>query len=472
MGMPTHSQPKTKPSITELLPIFKELLPVKVIQKLVHMVQKNYYNRIFTPIVLVWCLIYQRLNNDHTCEAVVSHLSSGKLDYFDEEHTLPLSQRIKSSSTAAYCKGRQRLPLSILQGAISHAAQVIQQWPGSFSLWLGHHVALTDGTTILLKPEPELVKHYGRHKNQHGESYWVIMRVLVAFCLTTGAILGVIDGSLHTSEQLLCVELFAQAIANSVYVGDANFGIFSVVQAACHYNVWVVLRVTRSRACALAKNNKKKLYPNSDIKVKWSPSPYDQIHPNMSIFPIEGRLIYVKLQRPGFRPIDLYLFTTLLDANRYTVEELVKLYSLRWHVELNLRYVKDTLEMGLLTSKSVDMVRKELFAGMLAYNIIRGFMVKSALQANLPPLELSFTRCWRYIWSTLLTIRPTDSEQYVIQVFQMLLIRLARCKLPKRHYFRMEPRAVHRRPAVYPNLKCSRAEARQHLLLLEVSMKS
>ena len=59
----------------------------------------------------------------------------------------------------------------------------------------------------------------------------------------------------------------------------------------------------------------------------------------------------------------MYLFTTLLDAEPYTVEKLVELYGLRWHVELNLCYVKDTLDMALLAGKSVDIVRKELHAG-------------------------------------------------------------------------------------------------------------
>jgi hypothetical protein len=460
-NMSTLSQPPAKPGPAELLPVFQELLPVQVVRDLVRATKRRFYERLFTPLILVWCMIYQRLNADHSLDAVVSYVDSGAVDHLDERHAQPVSQRKQSESTAAYSKGRQRLPLAVLQGALAHTAHAIRWVLGDDGLWLGHPVALLDGTTFLLRPEPELVAHYGRHRNQHGETYWVIMRAVVAFCLFTGALLGVVDGSVYASEQALAVQLLAQAVAGSVYVGDRNFGVFSVAQAARHSGVWVLLRLTRTRARALAK---RKLHSGEDLRVHWKPSQDDQLHPDMAAAPIEGRLIYVRLERLGFRPVELYLFTTLLDASRYTVEKLVELYGLRWHVELDIRYVKDTLDMGLLTGKSVDIVRKELTVGLLAYNLIRGYMVKAAQRAKLSPLALSFTRCWRRVRDILLTWHSAGSAQRIASIVHRLLDRLARCKLPRRHRYRIEPRAVRRRPAAYPALKGSRADARQSLL--------
>lgn len=456
--MYTKSQPKNKPGFRELLPVFEELLPVQLLREWIQVSGNRFYERLFTPLILVWCFLYQRLNEDHTCDAAVSHVASGSVDHWDTRHKKPASQRIQSESTAAYSKGRKRLPLSVLQEALRHTGQVIGQWMGADGLWFGHPVGLLDGTTILLRPEPELVAHYGRHHSRGKETYWVVMRVVATFCLGTGALLGVAEGALQISEQALAAMIFA---SGSVYVGDRNFGVFSIVQAARHHNAWVVLRMTKQRARALAGRT---MQSGEDLRVSWQHSAKDQLHPNMSANPIEGRLIFVRLERTGFRPVEVVLFTTLLDAERYTVEELVKLYGLRWHVEVNLRYVKSTLEMGLLTGKSVDIVRKELHAGLLAYNVIRGYMVQAARKAALPPLTLSFTRCWRRVREMLLTLRPTDSAKHIARILERLLVRLARCILPKRPRFRIEPRAVHRRPDVYPNLKRSRVEARQWLL--------
>lgn len=459
--MPALVQPASRPSSAELLPVFQELLPVQVLRDLIQASKKRFYERLFTPLILVWCMIYQRLNADHSLDAVVSYVATGAVDRLDQRHVEPVSQRLQSESTAAYSQGRQRLPLTVLQGALGHTAHTVRQALGADGLWLGHPVGLLDGTTFLLWPEPELVQHYGRHQNQHGETYWVIMQVVVAFCLCSGALLGVVDGALYTSEQALAVEVLAQAVAGSVYVGDRNFGVFSVAQAARHYGVEVLLRLTRRRAHALAK---RKLDAGADLAVSWQPTQADQLHPGMSAAPLAGRLIYVRVERPGFRPVELYLFTTLLETRRYTVAKLVELYGLRWHVELDIRYVKDTLDMGLLTGKSVDIVRKELTAGLLAYNLIRGYMAKAARCAGLSPLALSFTHCWRRIRDFWLTWRAPASATQVQRLFQRLLDRLTQCKLPRRDRFRLEPRAVRRRPAVYPALKGARTDARQSLL--------
>ena len=60
---------------------------------------------------------------------------------------------------------------------------------------------------------------------------------------------------------------------------------------------------------------------------------------------------------------------------------------------------------------------------------------------------------------TVLAWRPGATR-----VVQRLVTRLAKLTLPKRPRFRIEPRAVRRRPAVYPNLKGSRADARLRLI--------
>lgn len=244
-------------------------------------------------------------------------------------------------------------------------------------------------------------------------------------------------------------------------MADSNFGVFSVAQATRHYGVCALLRLTASRARALAQ---RKLPPGADIALHWSPSSQDQLDPAMDSAPIAGRLLYVRLTADGFRPVDLYLFTTLLDASRYPLAELVTLYSKRWRVELNLREVKATLDMELLAAKTVDMVRKELYAGLLAYNIIRAFMALAADKAGLSPLALSFSKCWRRISQALLSLRYMDTAAHIAQLLQRLLRQLAACRLAQRPRFRIEPRAVRGRPVVYPTFKGSRAEARQRVI--------
>ena len=143
---------------------------------------------------------------------------------------------------------------------------------------------------------------------------------------------------------------------------------------------------------------------------------------------------------------------------------MVKLYARRWHVELNLRHVKTTLAMTLLTGKSVDIIRKEWTLGLLAYNLIRGLMSQAALCAGLSPLYLSFVRCWRRIVATAQHPPSGQSATAREQADQGLLDRLATCRLPVRTQLRFEPRAVWPKPHPYPYIVDSRAEARERWL--------
>lgn len=72
------------------------------------------------------------------------------------------------------------------------------------------------------------------------------------------------------------------------------------------------------------------------------------------------------LVRPGFRPEWLSLFTTLTDTTVFPAAELVAKYGVRWHVELNLRYLKAEMNLGQLDVKSARMAIKQLYAGLLA----------------------------------------------------------------------------------------------------------
>jgi hypothetical protein len=298
-----------------------------------------------------------------------------------------------------------------------------------------------------------LVAHYGQRSNQTGPLYWIVMRVVVNFCLHSGALQAVAEGPLTTSEQDLARVVLSQAAPGSVQVGDRNFGVFKIVQVAHHAGTWVVLRLTKTRARQLARTTRQQ---GGDIAVCWAPSTQDHVYPDLPATPLAGRLITMTLERDGFRPEVLYLFTTLLNAQRYPPEALVELYGWRWHVELDLRYVKDTLDMALLHAKLVDTVRKELWAGLLAYNLIRACMLRAAQMAHCAPLTLSFAACWRRIAEALLHACATTGRRW-----QRLLQRLGRCRIARQPAYRIEPRATRRRPLSYAYLKGSRAEARE-----------
>ena len=101
------------------------------------------------------------------------------------------------------------------------------------------------------------------------------------------------------------------------------------------------------------------------------------------------REIYYYIIIPGFRTGRVSLITTLLDITIYSSLEVLKLYGERWNVELNLKHLKTTLGMEVLRCKTPQMVRKELYVYLLAYNLLCTLMWTAGNTYGLPPLRLS-----------------------------------------------------------------------------------
>jgi hypothetical protein len=152
------------------------------------------------------------------------------------------------------------------------------------------------------------------------------------------------------------------------------------------------------------------------------------------------------------------MVTTMSCPNYATKDELRQLYKSRWHVELDIRHIKETMGMGILSCKTPEMAIKEMWVHFLAYNLIRFLMMKSALLADICPRTISFKHCMQLwlSWSQ----QFTKMDQEKSQIIFMLIAQQTVGNRPGR----MEPRAVKRRSKPYPTLKQHRHLARAEVL--------
>lgn len=441
---------ETKYTVDSIYHMFEQLLPVQVIEGLMARCLQRYYQRLFPPRLVVWGFIYQRLNPDRTCDAALSHLKVS-------------SQRGQqmSESTAGYCKARKRLPLEVARGALQACGQALSAKLGEAGFWHGRKVCLLDGSTLRMPAEDELCSHYGLPKGGHGVSHWPTLRVVVGFDLWSGAVEAVAEGAYQKSEIALAIPVTRQLGAGCLFLGDRYFGLYHLFQVVVHQHQDALVRMKADRVKDWFQPG---MPSGTDLDVSWSPSPYDQCEPDLPTPAIPGRFIYIRIDTPGFRPFDLFLFTTLTDRQLFPAVDLVQLYAQRWNVELDLRHVKTTLHMDALSCKSLDMVRKELILGLLAYNLIRTWMALAAKRSLILPCSLSLASCWRRIVDTGRSIPFDASSADLDLAFDLLLDRLAACSLPVRHLPRHEPRGVWIKPQPYPSLKGSRSQARDSWL--------
>jgi len=463
---PPASLVRTRFSAAQLLPEFQKLLPVTLLAAWLALSAKGYYLRAFTPLITLWYCLFQRLSDNHHLSHIVEDARAGGADRLSPRRKR-LSRQLTSEATTSFSDARQRLPLVIFEQTLRHTAtriaDAIQVPP-----WFGLQVALLDGSTCRLRPLGDIPEHFPPHRpgNCKKPPDWCVARVVGLFALATGVLLDTAMGSLKASEQTLSALILQRSWEQWVLVADRNFGVYSIARAAVAAQAHLLARLTQVRAAKLARLAQLRLRDGLDAPITWHPSRHDQCPAGLEPSPVQGRLLALRIARPGFRPFTLYLFTTLVDAQTYSAAALAQLYGQRWRVELYLRYVKTQMELGFLECHSADMARKEWLAGLIAYNIIRWTMATAAALAQVPVHDLSFSRTrelllgWCIRWSVR---RPS------VRAWKQLLGRIANARLPKRRKPRpSEPRGIRSFKINFDTLEGSRAEARQKLAAANV----
>jgi hypothetical protein len=170
------------------------------------------------------------------------------------------------------------------------------------------------------------------------------------------------------------------------------------------------------------------------------------------------REVRVRVPHPGFRTRVLVVVTTLLDPVATPRSDVAILYRLRWLAELDLRALKQTLQMDVLRGKTPEMVRKEVWAHLLAYNLVRKVMARAAQEAKLLPLQLSFKGAVQAV--NAFAGVPWPGKVRDLEEVWRRLREIVVCHRVGDRPNRYEPRARKRRPKNYRLLNEPRDQAR------------
>lgn len=398
---------------------------------------------IYTPWVVVWLMVYQRLHGN-------APLSDAVTELFRIKERLPPNRRITeetlSTNTGSYSVARSRLDPAVAEAVSDHVFQTLME--GSAPCWEGRRVFLLDGTTSALASVPRLRKEFPPATNQHRRSPWPILHWAVAHELSSACAtrpeIGAKYGPAAVSEVTLALRLLPRLPPGSVVMADRNFGVlvfFHAAQAAGHD---VATRLTQARFRALVKNARP-LEPGR-WELLWQPSAADRRkHPELSANDsLKVELHEVEVVTSEGQPLTLYLVTTLATRG----QKLAELYGLRFNVETDIRNVKVVLRMDELRGQSRSMLRKELALGTVAYNLVVQIRRLAAQQAGVAPRRLSFSGSWSLVKIILLDPVKWTTEAF-LQNFRFVLRGCAQRKVPHRPG-RQYPRQVLRRSQKYP----------------------
>jgi hypothetical protein len=329
--------------------------------------------------------------------------------------------------------------------------------------WEGRTVKVVDGSTLSMPDTPENQAAYPQSPSQQPGLGFPIARLVVVFCLAVGTVLDAALGRYQgkgTSEVALFHTLHDHLEEGDILLADRYYGSYWELALLRRRGADLVTRLHQRRRADFRTG--RRLGPEDHV-VTWAkprrPDWMDEATYAALPERLEVREVRVRVRHAGFRTRVFVAVTTLLDAEAFPRTDLAVRYRMRWLAELDLRALKQTLQMDVLRCQSPELVRKEVWAHLLAYNLVRGLMAQAARQAQVLPVQLSFTgavqavNAFAAVWQV---VRPTDREE----VCRRLRAAVAAHRVgerPNRH----EPRARKRRPKEYPLLKHPRDKARK-----------
>lgn len=414
---------------------------------------------VYTPALTLWAFLSQVLFKDEqrSCLAAVARVLVLQV---------ALGQKPCSDDSGAYCRARAKLPVAIIRRlTVQVADSCEQQVPGEW-LWKGRHVHLVDGSTVSMPDTAANQAEYPQPTTQQPGLGFPIARVVVLLSLATAMIKDMAMGPYagkETGETALLRELLERFQSGDILLADRYYCSYFMIALFLERGIDFVARLHQARTADFRRG--RRLGPGDHI-VEWlrpaKPEWMDQETYERMPESIRVREVEVQVQQPGFRVDSLVVGTTLTDADQYSRDDLAELYHRRWLVELDIRPLKITLALDVLRCKTPEMVRREFWTGLLAYNLIRQTLLQAALQAGCSPRQLSFAAALQKIaasWNTILVCQ----EATVLLLIAVHLGDLATHPVGDRPD-RVEPRAIKRRPKPQRLLMQPRRQARAALL--------
>jgi hypothetical protein len=400
----------------------------------------------YTPWVVAWLMVYQRLNNNATLNDAVTHFL-----FSFPDHARPNCKRCRehtlSANTGGYSSARSALPGKVLESASERLFDsLVHTHPPS---WHDRRAFILDGTTFTLVANEELTASFPPATNQNGTSHWPVLHVVVAHELSSGLAAAPAYGPMYGPKAIGEVDLAVRVLdalpPRSILLADRNFGVFGFAHPATVAGHDVVVRLTKSRFHAIEKNAK--LVSPGCWSLAWKPSRYDrQTHPELAADAvIHGWLHQVVVRKD----LTLWLFTTV-DG---TSAELAALYAQRADVETDIRNLKIELQLDRMDAQSESMVAKELWAALMAYNLTTEVRRLAAVRLGVNPRRISFAGVLSLVRGFVAGLHADLTEAECQERFERLLRAAGQRKLPKRKPGRSYKREVIPRRRKHPARK-------------------
>ena len=426
---------------------FSKVLPRETIEMTFRKYDGLFGGTFYNTAFVLWAFLLQCLSDgkSRSCSTAVGRIVS---------FCMALGHRLPDDDTGNYCRARAKLSVEALHALVTLVAKNTETVAPKEWLWKNkHHAKLVDGFTATMPDTPKNQARFPQPKTQLPGCGLPIMRVCVILSLATAMVMDAAFDAYEgkgTGEPALLRKILSSFDPGDIAVFDRGYCSSMMLALLGQRGVQVCTRIHAQREVDFRKG--KRLGKNDCLvtwkrpqRPKWmSEEVYRAIPETMTL-----RMIKYSLVAQGRRTKCITVVTTLVDPVEYTAEEIAELYGARWNVELDIRDIKQTLNIDHFRCKSPEMVERELWVTLLGYNLVRKVICEAASFGGVLPRRLSFTRTCAHLLDLRLGLVSRVAD------LSGLLRYLSRLLVPDRPG-RYEPRVLKKRKDCYPKMKAPR----------------
>jgi len=396
----------------------------------------QFRDRVFSPVTTIWGFLSQVLSEDHSCRDAVSRIIA---------HRAANGITVCSPNTASYCNARSRICTSVLSTLATRTAQELQTGVADQWKWNGRSVFIVDGSSVSMPDTPANQQKYPQPPQQATGLGFPLARIAVLLSLATGACHDLAIAPYQgkgTGETNLFRRMYDTLQPGDVVLGDALFDDYFIAWELCMRGIDIVARAQYERVGSRTAQSR----PDGDIIVWERPNkPRGMTGEQYRNYPrtLIMRQVTVDARDNNNRVKQFKVVTTILDQ-AIDGKQIGDLYERRWDGEVDIRSIKSTMQMDILRCKTPDMVHKEIWTHLLAYNLLRTVMAVAAHEHDIEPRQVSFKGAKQALTAFAPKIEAARAEDRA-PLIDAMLTTIAYHRVGDRPG-RWEPRARKRRP--------------------------
>ena len=415
---------------------------------------------VYTTAIVTWAFLGQVLRDgkEASCQAAVAHVVS---------YCLQTGIKPPTNDTGDYCRARAKLSEAALRDLSCEVATELEESADESWLWKGKHAKLIDGFTFTMPDTEENQAKYPQQKGQEPGVGLPIARAVTILSLATACVMDLAIAPYsgkQTGEAALLRSMMGSLGTGDIAVMDRYYCSFMMIALLLCQGTQTCARKHHARHSDFRRGKRLGKY---DHIIVWTRPPrpewmdeatYAQIPKKLELREIRYHIVV-----PGRRTRTIDVITTLTDADEYTKEDIAELYGFRWNSELDIRSIKDSINLGHVRCKSPEMVHREVWTTFLGYNLIRTTAAGAAQVHGKQPRQISFTSTCQYVLASWMLmscglIQRPSLEDYL----RTMLKQISECEVANRPG-RLEPRVLKRRRHRYKLMRKPRNVLKQEL---------